>query len=828
MTQNSSNTSGKWNIKKKVIMLMALTGLIPFLIFFVLSMTTMKREILKLNENRLTALKEDKKYQIERYFQQIRDQVLTMSESRMIIEAIQEFNPAFFSVENELSGYLDSNKTSKLKGRYTYQLENTPGAPGDSDSRWFPRKGFSKILQSLYISENSQPIGEKHNLMVSNDESQYSKVHAKYHPAIKSFLEKFGYYDIFLVEPKTGHIIYSVFKEVDYTTSLLSGPYADTGIGRVFKKALSSDNASSFVMDDFAPYEPSYNSPASFIASPIYDGPIKVGVLIFQMPIDKIDDVMSSNHSWKKVGLGESGEAYLIGPDKLMRNNSRFLIENAETYYKDLEGFGVDKKLIEDQKTFGTSIGLMRVDSKGVKEALNGISGFQIFKDYRGIPVLSAYSPLDILGLRWAILAEIDEEEAFAVQASIRNWNLITGVFIAFAIFWAGFFIAKKAAAPILKMVKATQDIARGHLKSEKLRIESDDELGELAKNFNSMSEGLRTFIQNSEEIMSGQSHGRSPKLQGDFAKSVDNMMAQAIEKQKANEAAEVAAEETARMHEQEKTHAEKLRKSLVAIESNAKALSGSSGKLSEVSVQMSSNAEETSAQSSVVSDASKEVSKNVELVSLSVEEMNSSIREIAQNANEAATVANDAVAIVESTNVTISKLGESSNEIGQVVKVINSIAEQTNLLALNATIEAARAGEAGKGFAVVANEVKELAKETSKATGDIGSRIEAIQSDTENAVQAITEVTSVINKINDISNTIATAVEEQTATTAEMGRTVSEAARGTEEINNNINGVAQAAQTTNKGAADTQLAAGELATMAGELQRLVSSINAA
>ena len=223
------------------------------------------------------------------------------------------------------------------------------------------------------------------------------------------------------------------------------------------------------------------------------------------------------------------------------------------------------------------------------------------------------------------------------------------------------------------------------------------------------------------------------------------------------------------------------------------------------------------------MSAASEEVSKSVSIVATGGDEMLASIREIAKNSNESARVAKNAVAVADSANHTVSKLGESSVEIGKVIKVITSIAQQTNLLALNATIEAARAGEAGKGFAVVANEVTELAKETAKATEEIGRKIEAIQSDTKSAVTAIGEIGTIINQINDISNSIASAVEEQTATTNEMGRNISEAARGANEIANNISGVAQAAQNTTSGANDTQAAAKALAEMANQLQAQVT-----
>jgi methyl-accepting chemotaxis protein len=267
-----------------------------------------------------------------------------------------------------------------------------------------------------------------------------------------------------------------------------------------------------------------------------------------------------------------------------------------------------------------------------------------------------------------------------------------------------------------------------------------------------------------------------------------------------------------------------RLRQTITTIEGSAASLAGASEQMTSTAAQIATSAARTSEQAQAVSVAAEEVSRSVDTVSSGSEEMGASIREISQNAAEAARVASEAVTVTASTSATMNKLGDSSAEIGNVIKTITAIAEQTNLLALNATIEAARAGEAGKGFAVVASEVKDLAQETAKATEDISRRVQAIQSDTSGAVAAIEEIALVIGRISDFQTTIASAVEEQTATTAEMNRSVAEAAGGAGEIAQNITGVAESARMTSQGVAETQQATTELARMSTELNGLVSA----
>ena len=258
-------------------------------------------------------------------------------------------------------------------------------------------------------------------------------------------------------------------------------------------------------------------------------------------------------------------------------------------------------------------------------------------------------------------------------------------------------------------------------------------------------------------------------------------------------------------------------------VAGTAAGLAASAANLSSTSEQIATSAHDATRRAESASSAAEQVSSNVASVAGAAEEMSSSIREIAHNAHRAAGVAMDAVTMADTTNAAISRLGESSTDIGSVVKLITEIAQQTNLLALNATIEAARAGEAGKGFAVVADEVKDLAQETARATDDISRRIESVRNDSRDAIVAIEAIRAVISQISDYQVTIASAVEEQSATTSEMGRGFSEVAAGSAEIAKSIAGVASASSTTLNGVASARQTTDELRKVADELKSLVS-----
>ncbi|MDE1465255.1 cache domain-containing protein [Spartinivicinus poritis] len=402
-------------------------------------------------KEQLVAILEIKKQQVEQYFETIHDQVISYADNRMIINAMRDFKHAYKSYTQELEAYdIDQFKTELLQYyRVDYNAEYKRRNSGEEkllESQFQLLDIESITLQYAFIKANKFSVREKDELVNLNNNTGYGAVHAKYHPHIREFLKRFGYYDIFLVDYETGDIVYSVSKELDYTTSLIDGPYADSAIAVAFKK-VANDRQRAVYLTDFSSYVPSYDDPAAFIATPIYDDNNRVGVLIFQMPVDKVNLIMTHGRLWRKSGLGETGETYLVGSDFTMRSISRFLIETPEKYEQGLINAGVEKHTVDKILAKNTSIGLQPVTTPGAKLALAGERGYKIFEDYRGVPVLSAFSPVFIAGLKWAILSEIDEAEAFKKVYSFRNHIikvslLFVGCF-SLVIFLISWFIAK-------------------------------------------------------------------------------------------------------------------------------------------------------------------------------------------------------------------------------------------------------------------------------------------------------------------------------------------------------------------------------------------------
>lgn len=741
-----------------------IVGVIPFAVMAMVALIKAQSALCDQAFAQMQSMRDVKKGQVNSYLETIKSQILTFSEDRMIISAMSEFSQAFESFRSENN--VGSDEINELRARLaTYYRSDFSTAFRDQNDGRSPavdtiihRLDDSTVaLQYHYIKANPHPLGSKDGLDRANDQSRYSQIHAQYHPIIRNYLKKFGYYDIFLVHPETGRIVYSVFKELDFATSLTDGPYAQTNFAEAFRQASSAPSADAVVFTDFKQYFPSYDAPAGFVASPIYDGNRKIGILMFQFPIDTLNTIMKT-----RAGMGESGETYLVGSDKLMRSDS----------FLDPDHHSVTASFRDTEKG--------KVDTEASRAAIKGDTDEKIIIDYNGNPVLSAYAPLEFEGLKWALLAEIDEAEAFAAIKTLQRVALLVAIIGIAGIVGIALLITRAIVKPVKGVVSSLTDLAQGEGDlTLRLPVTGKDEVGQLAEKFNQFMEKLQTMIK-------------------DIAGGVETLSSSSTE--------------------------------LSAI---SQQMADGSKQVSDKSNGVASASEEMSTNMNSVSAAMEQSSTNTSMVASAAEQMTSTINEIAQNAEKARSISDQAVAKVGESTDQMNALGQAANAIGKVVETITDISEQVNLLALNATIEAARAGEAGKGFAVVANEIKELAKQTSDATMDIKDKISNIQHSSGGTLESINQISQVITQVNDIVATIASSVEEQSSATKEIAQNISQASTGIQEVNENVNqsstvarDITQSINEVNQSASEMSSSSEQVKLSASELSALAEQLN--
>ena len=643
--------------------------------------------------NKLQNVASDRAIEINEYIKGLGDELAILSNTTTVIEAIGAFDDAWMS--------LGSNARERL--------------------------------QRDYITENPHPAEERDKLMTMEDGSFYSHTHGYYHPWFRDLQQRKGYNDIYLFSG-SGDLLYSVFKNDDFATNFDTGAWAETGLGEVYRAAKAAE-PNTIVFQDFSPYGPMGGRPASFIGMPVYDRiGNRAGVFVYQIPAGVINGLMA-----KSNGLGETAESFLVGPDMLMRSDSRF--SSAST------------TLVRE------------VNNPAVVAGLDGQQGIAKTTGFDSEAEIAAYDSVNLFGATWAVIVQISEAEANAGVTSLLFQFLIIGTLVMIAAVGIGLFVARGISNPLTKMTTAMGDLANKNWSTEIPSLGRKDEMGEMA-------EAVQVFKE------AGQ--------QADHMKQ------------------EEAAREAKIAEEKRDTMTKLADEFETSVGEVVESVANTATELKQTAEGVSSIAERTTSQSANVAAAAEESSVNVQTVSSATEEMSASIGEMQQQVMRSRDVSEQAASSVEQAAGQVTGLSDAADQIGDVLALIQDIAEQTNLLALNATIEAARAGDAGKGFAVVASEVKSLATQTQKATEQIRQQIEGVQSESRTAVTAISSIRDVITQVTEISQSLAIAIEEQTAATEEIARNAHQAAGGTQEVSSSVQGVSEASQEAS--AASAQL----------------------
>jgi len=435
----------------------------------------------------LTSVRADKSHQIRDYFAKIRSQARVLAESETVTAAMTDLGAGFEGLGSEqLTGEQREAVAAYFTGVFGPRLA---AHTTQNSGSLLPRTPAELYLQYWYVASNPYPEDQRDLLEDPGDGSTYSSAHRQHNRSLREIARQLGFFDLLLIDGD-GNVVYTVSKEVDLGTNLLDGPYAQSNLADAFRKAWASESGEA-VLVDYARYMPSAGEPASFLAVRIEGRGETAGVLAVQVPIDEIDRIMTSGERWRIEGLGETGETYLVGADFKMRSDSRFVLEDPEGYLEAAGTAGLSPAETRQIRDFGTTILIQEVRTPAVAAALAGTTGTAVIRDYRGVKVLSSYAPLEVEGVRWVILSEIDAAEAFAPIRKLTRKLAVQLGGLLLVLLGASWLVSRRFVAPIVALDDAAQRLAAGEEHVE-VPVSARDELGRLARNFNEMVAAIR------------------------------------------------------------------------------------------------------------------------------------------------------------------------------------------------------------------------------------------------------------------------------------------------------------------------------------------------
>ena len=757
----------KFNLKTKLLAAFLCVGIIPFAAMAMISLSKAQNALNDQAFAQMQSMRDVKKGQVEQYLETIKNQILTFSEDHMIVEAMAQFSDAFESFQSEND--IGPGDIAKLKNQLaTYYQNDFSAAYREQNDGRSPNVNsvFGQIddsavaLQYHYIKANPNPLGSKDALDRATDQSAYSEIHAKYHPVIRNFLEKFGYYDIFLVHPDTGKIIYSVFKELDFATSLTNGPYAQTNFAEAFRKANSASSKEMAVFIDFKQYFPSYEAPAGFVASPIFSGNQKIGVLIFQFPIDTLNAIMK-----ERAGMGETGETYLIGSDMLMRSDS----------FLDPDNHSVAASFRNQEKG--------QVDTEASRAAINGKTGEGIIIDYNDNPVLSAFTPLTFEGLNWALLSEIDKSEAFAAIKTLQWVAIVVSIIGIVGIVLTALLITRSIVKPVQGVVASLTELSQGEGDlTTRLPVSTKDEIGQLAERFNDFMEKLQTMIQ-------------------DIAKGVETLSSSSTELSAISQQMSSSAEQTSGKSNTVATAAEEMSTNMSSVSA---AMEQSSTNTSMVA----SAAEEMTA---TINEIAKNAEKARHISDQAVQRTNGAgeqMSELGLAANAIGKVTETITEISEQTNllalnatIEAARAGEAGKGFAVVANEIKDLAKQTS----EATLD-----------------IKRQIDGIQNSTGSTVEAIERIGEVINNVNDIVSTIATAVEEQSVSTKEIAANISQVSIGIGEVNENIAQSSQVTEDITREITEVNQASSEIANSSSQVRLSADELSQLAEQLNGMV------